>query len=70
MTFLIFTVAKRFMTIRVSPEVELAGLDMDEFGSICYPDFVMSTSTASPAGHASPNGESAGIDVDRAASQP
>jgi Amt family ammonium transporter len=46
-TFLIFGIAKHFMKIRVSPEVELAGLDMDEFGSICYPDFVISSSSAS-----------------------
>ena len=50
-TFLIFTIAKRFMKLRVAPEVELAGLDMAEFGSVCYPDFVLATSTA---GHAPP----------------
>jgi len=48
-TYLIFTVAKRFMQIRVSPEVELEGLDMPEFGALCYPDFVLSSTTT---GHA------------------
>jgi Amt family ammonium transporter len=42
-TFLIFTVAKRFMKIRVSPEVEIAGTDEGEFGQVCYPDFVLKT---------------------------
>jgi Amt family ammonium transporter len=68
-TFLIFTVAKRFMAIRVSPEVELQGLDMDQFGSVCYPDFVLSTTTSSPApGHTIPNGETVDADADRAGS--
>jgi Amt family ammonium transporter len=48
-TYLIFTIAKRFMKIRVSPEVELAGLDMAEFGGVCYPDFVLASNTP---GHA------------------
>jgi Amt family ammonium transporter len=48
-TFIIFTIAKRFMKIRVSPEVELEGLDMGEFGALCYPDFVLTSSTG---GHA------------------
>jgi Amt family ammonium transporter len=50
-TYLIFTIARRFMKIRVAPEVEVAGLDMAEFGSVCYPDFVLATSTT---GHAPP----------------
>ena len=37
-TWVIFKVAKRFMQIRVAPEVEIAGLDMPEFGAYCYPD--------------------------------
>ena len=41
LTWLIFTVAKRFMKIRVSPEAEIEGVDMSEFGSVCYPDFVL-----------------------------
>lgn len=44
-TWLIFTVAKRFMKIRVAPEVEIAGLDEAEFGQFCYPDFVLQTET-------------------------
>jgi Amt family ammonium transporter len=42
-TYLIFTIAKRFMKIRVSAEAELAGLDEPEFGALCYPDFVLTT---------------------------
>ena len=41
--WIIFTVAKRFMKIRVSPEVELEGLDVPEFGVLAYPDFVLAT---------------------------
>ena len=44
-TWIIFTVAKRFMQIRVSPEVEIAGTDEGEFGQVCYPDFVLVTET-------------------------
>ena len=40
-TWLIFKVAKNFMKIRVSEEVELEGLDMPEFGVLAYPDFVL-----------------------------
>ena len=40
-TFLLISMAKRFMAIRVSPEVEMEGLDMAEFGAVCYPEFVM-----------------------------
>ncbi|HTN81980.1 MAG TPA: ammonium transporter [Acidimicrobiales bacterium] len=38
-TWLIFSGAKKIMAVRVSPEVELQGLDMPEFGTVCYPDF-------------------------------
>jgi hypothetical protein len=55
-------VAKQFIKLRVSPQVELEGLDMAEFGSVCYPDFVLAQSSMSP-GHAPssvpPGGESA-----------
>ena len=34
---------KRFVQIRVSPEVEIQGLDVPEFGVLCYPDFVLSS---------------------------
>ena len=49
-TFIIFTIAKRFMKIRVSEEVEIDGLDMHEFGALCYPDFVLATTKT--GGHA------------------
>ena len=49
-TWLIFVIAKRFMKIRVSAEVELEGLDMPEFGALCYPDFVLATTKT--GGHA------------------
>ena len=39
--WLLFTVAKRFIEIRVSPEAEIEGLDVPEFGMLAYPDFVM-----------------------------
>jgi hypothetical protein len=42
-TWVIFTVAKRFMKIRVSEEAEIEGLDVPEFGALCYPDFVLAT---------------------------
>jgi ammonium transporter, Amt family len=43
--WLLFTVAKQFMQIRVSPEAEIAGLDVPEFGALAYPDFVLHHST-------------------------
>jgi ammonium transporter, Amt family len=46
-TWIIFTVAKRYMQIRVSPEVEIAGTDEGEFGQVCYPDFVITAETFS-----------------------
>ena len=36
-TWIIFTIAKHFMQIRVSPEVEIEGLDMPEFGVLALP---------------------------------
>ena len=56
-TYLIFKVAKNFMQIRVSPEVELAGLDMPEFGALAYPDFVLHHSTV---GHVTTDAEGIG----------
>jgi Amt family ammonium transporter len=47
-TFLIFAIAKRFMQIRVSPEAELEGLDVPEFGALCYPDFVLASEAMAP----------------------
>jgi Amt family ammonium transporter len=41
LAWVIFSIAKRFMQIRVTPEAEIEGLDMPEFGALCYPDFVL-----------------------------
>jgi Amt family ammonium transporter len=49
-TYLIFMVVRRFVKIRVSPEAELEGVDMSEFGALCYPDFVLATTQT--GGHA------------------
>jgi ammonium transporter, Amt family len=56
-TWLIFSIAKNFMKIRVSPEVELEGLDVPEFGVLAYPDFVLHHS---PAGHVATDAEPIG----------
>jgi Amt family ammonium transporter len=48
-TYLIFTIAKSFMKIRVSEQAELEGLDLPEFGALCYPDFVLTDSSAHKA---------------------
>ena len=47
-TWIIFTIAKRYMKIRVAQEVEIEGLDEAEFGQYCYPDFVLQTETNIP----------------------
>jgi Amt family ammonium transporter len=44
-TYLLFAIIKQFVKIRVTPEVELEGLDMPEFGVYCYPDFVLHPDT-------------------------
>jgi ammonium transporter, Amt family len=44
--WLVIMAAKRFMSIRVTEEAELLGLDEPEFGSVCYPDFVLATSSS------------------------
>jgi Amt family ammonium transporter len=49
-TWIIFMVAKRFMAIRVSPEVEIDGLDMHEFGALGYPEFVLVRSSVATDG--------------------
>jgi Amt family ammonium transporter len=49
--WLVFMGAKRVMQIRVSPEVEIEGLDMPEFGALAYPDFVLSSDTIGRAPH-------------------
>lgn len=40
-TFAMFSLIRRFVKIRVAPDVELEGLDMPEFGAVCYPEFVL-----------------------------
>ncbi|HYL51677.1 MAG TPA: ammonium transporter [Acidimicrobiia bacterium] len=47
-TWIIFSVAKRWLQLRVSPEAEIEGLDVPEFGALCYPDFVLHRA---PPGH-------------------
>ncbi len=42
--FLLFYILKHTVGIRVSPEEELAGLDISEHGIVTYPDFVYSES--------------------------
>jgi Amt family ammonium transporter len=45
MMYLIFLVLRRWVKLRVDPEVEIAGLDEAEFGQFCYPDFQLVTET-------------------------
>jgi Amt family ammonium transporter len=63
--WLIFAVVKRFVKIRVSPEVEIQGLDVPEFGVLAYPDFVVTSAHAGshgsvPASSAMPVGTEPG----------
>jgi Amt family ammonium transporter len=53
-TFVIFTIAKRFMKIRVSEQAEIEGLDVPEFGAACYPDFVLVSHQPGGEANASP----------------
>jgi Amt family ammonium transporter len=66
-TWLIFKVAKNFMQIRVSEEVELQGLDVPEFGVLAYPDFVMHTAPVHIDGSAERvgNGAPKAVDLER-----
>jgi ammonium transporter, Amt family len=49
--WIVIVVAKRYIQVRVSEEAEIAGLDEPEFGSVCYPDFVLSsTGGGGPSG--------------------
>ena len=48
--YLIFLGVKRFVKIRVAPEVEIQGLDVPEFGVLAYPDFVQTSTHV--GGHA------------------
>ncbi len=43
--WVVITLAKRFMAVRVTKEAELVGLDEPEFGVLCYPDFVVTSTT-------------------------
>ncbi|HEV2310951.1 MAG TPA: ammonium transporter [Acidimicrobiia bacterium] len=58
--WLLFMIARRFMKIRVSPEVEIAGTDEGEFGQVCYPDFVLRTETHAPIPEEMPIGTASG----------
>jgi ammonium transporter, Amt family len=49
--WLLFRLAMNFMKTRVSPEVEIEGLDEGEFGQVCYPEFVIRTETDSGITH-------------------
>ena len=49
--WIVFMIAKRFMKIRVSAEVEIEGTDEGEFGQVCYPDFVLSAEAYSGVTH-------------------
>ena len=40
-TYGLFRLVGRVMELRVSPEAELDGLDVPEFGAACYPEFVL-----------------------------
>jgi Amt family ammonium transporter len=53
-TYVIFKTAGKFIKLRVSPEVEIQGLDMPEFGVLAYPDFVQHHS---PGGHVTTGSE-------------
>jgi Amt family ammonium transporter len=62
-TWIIFSIAKRFIQLRVSPEAEIEGLDVPEFGVLAYPDFVLTSThgtghaTASTASTATPGSD-------------
>ena len=60
--WLIFSLVKRFVKVRVDPEVEIAGLDEGEFGQFAYPDFLLRTETDTGIEHQ--------LDVTVGASQP
>jgi hypothetical protein len=61
-TFALISFIRRFITLRVSPEVELEGLDMPEFGALAYPEFVLTSTGSRAAGSAAiPEEKPAGI---------
>ena len=43
-SWLFWKLLNKILKIRVSPEVEIAGLDLPETGVLAYPDFVLTTS--------------------------
>ncbi len=49
--WVLFMVVKRFVKVRVAPEVEIVGLDEAEFGQVCYPEFVIHAETDSGITH-------------------
>ena len=48
--FVFFKILDKVWGLRVSPEVELEGLDLDEMGAYAYPDFQMSNSEFEASG--------------------
>jgi hypothetical protein len=51
-TFALISIVRRFIRFRVTPEAEVEGLDMPEFGALAYPEFVLTTSGARTVGSA------------------
>jgi ammonium transporter, Amt family len=47
-TFVVFKIVNSIKSMRVSPEVELEGLDVPEFGGLAYPDDVVAAPDHSP----------------------
>ena len=45
-TLVVFKTVNAIKSMRVSPEVELEGLDVPEFGSLCYPDDIITAPDA------------------------
>ena len=48
-TYVIFRIVHAIRSMRVSPEVELEGLDLPEFGGLAYPDDPMPVTLAAEA---------------------
>jgi Amt family ammonium transporter len=44
-TWIIFSIVKSRRSLRVPAEAEIEGIDMPEFGALCYPDFVLQAET-------------------------
>jgi Amt family ammonium transporter len=56
-TYLVFSLIKKFVKVRVSADVEIEGLDMPEFGAVAYPEFVLHSTRGGGAGSGAPDGE-------------